>query len=149
MWTAAGAKHLIVRRYTAIWSPNILTGVTIGETISEKREAILRIAAKHGATQVRLIGSVARWEARPDSDVDLLVTWQDGTSLLARRHSSWSSRACWAQKSIYPATAGGNPRYGNRFTGTRSLYEERPGSAERSSGGNRQDRGAGRGSLGL
>ena len=82
MWTAAGAKHLIVRRYTAIWSPNILTGVTIGETISEKREAILRIAAKHGATQVRLIGSVARCEARPDSYVDLLVTWQDGTSLL-------------------------------------------------------------------
>src|ERR1039458_2528366 len=84
MWTAAGAKHLIVRRYTAIWSPNILTGVTIGETISEKREAILRIAAKHGATQVRLIGSVARCEARPDSDVDLLVTWQDGTSLVDR-----------------------------------------------------------------
>ena len=59
-----------------------MTGVTIGETIGEKREAILRVAAAHGATQVRLIGSVARGEARPDSDVDLLVTWQDGTSLL-------------------------------------------------------------------
>jgi predicted nucleotidyltransferase len=31
---------------------------------------------------VRLIGSVARGEARPDSDVDLLVTWSDGSSLL-------------------------------------------------------------------
>jgi predicted nucleotidyltransferase len=31
---------------------------------------------------VRLIGSVARGEARPDSDVDLLVTWGEGTSLL-------------------------------------------------------------------
>jgi predicted nucleotidyltransferase len=51
-------------------------------TIREKREAIVQIAARHGATKVRLIGSVARGEARPDSDVDLLVTWSEGTSLL-------------------------------------------------------------------
>jgi predicted nucleotidyltransferase len=56
--------------------------LTVGDTISEKREAILRIAARHGATHVRLIGSVARGEARPDSDVDLLVSWREGTSLL-------------------------------------------------------------------
>ena len=55
---------------------------TVGDTIREKREAILRIAGMHGATEVRLIGSVARGEARPDSDVDLLVTWGEGTSLL-------------------------------------------------------------------
>lgn len=54
----------------------------IEQTIREKREAIVTIAAKHGATHVRLIGSVARGEARPDSDVDLLVTWSEGTSLL-------------------------------------------------------------------
>jgi predicted nucleotidyltransferase len=56
--------------------------MALGGTIGEKREAILRIAARHGAMQVRLIGSVARGEARPDSDVDLLVTWSEGTSLL-------------------------------------------------------------------
>ena len=56
--------------------------VTIGEIINEKREAIVRVAAAHGAIQVRLIGSVARGEARPDSDIDLLVTWREGTSLL-------------------------------------------------------------------
>ena len=38
--------------------------------------------AKHGASEVRLIGSAARGEAGPDSDVDLLVTWRDGSSLL-------------------------------------------------------------------
>lgn len=59
-----------------------MTGAAIGEAIREQREAILRVAAKHGATQVRLIGSVARGEAGPDSDVDLLVMWQEGTSLL-------------------------------------------------------------------
>jgi predicted nucleotidyltransferase len=55
---------------------------TVGDTIREKREAIIHIAGRHGATQVRLIGSIARGEARPDSDVDLLVTWSEGTSLL-------------------------------------------------------------------
>jgi predicted nucleotidyltransferase len=54
----------------------------IDETIREKRELIVRIAEGHGATQVRLIGSVARGEARPDSDIDLLVTWREGSSLL-------------------------------------------------------------------
>ncbi|MGC9949292.1 MAG: nucleotidyltransferase family protein [Bryobacteraceae bacterium] len=58
------------------------TGAAVGEAIRERREAILRVAAAHGATQVRLVGSVARGQARPDSDVDLLVTWQAGTSLL-------------------------------------------------------------------
>lgn len=59
-----------------------MADMTVGEIVREQREAIVRIAARHGATQVRLIGSVARDEARPDSDVDLLVTWKEGTSLL-------------------------------------------------------------------
>ena len=57
-----------------------MTGIV--EVVHENREAITRIAAAHGATHVRLIGSVARGEAGPDSDVDLLVTWREGTSLL-------------------------------------------------------------------
>jgi hypothetical protein len=59
-----------------------MADMTVGDTIREKRDAIVRIAAKHGASQIRLIGSVARGEDRPDSDVDLLVTWSEGTSLL-------------------------------------------------------------------
>lgn len=55
--------------------------LTISEAIRAKRDAIISIAAKHGATRVRLIGSVARGEARPDSDIDLLVAWAEGTSL--------------------------------------------------------------------
>lgn len=43
------------------------------ELLKEKREEILRTASKHGAGNVRVFGSVARGEARPDSDVDLLV----------------------------------------------------------------------------
>lgn len=59
-----------------------MTGAAIGEAIRERREEILRVVMAHGAMQVRLIGSVARSEARPDSDVDLLVKWREGTSLL-------------------------------------------------------------------
>lgn len=38
-----------------------------------KREEIKKLAANYGAHNVRLFGSVARREARSDSDIDLLV----------------------------------------------------------------------------
>lgn len=47
-----------------------------------KRNDILRIAASHGARNVRLFGSAARGEDRPDSDLDLLVEMESGRSLL-------------------------------------------------------------------
>lgn len=46
------------------------------------RETILRIAAKHGASNVRVFGSFARGDARPDSDLDLLVDMAPDRSLL-------------------------------------------------------------------
>jgi predicted nucleotidyltransferase len=51
-------------------------------TIDRNREEILRIAARHGARNVRVFGSVARGDDRPDSDVDLLVEMEDDRSLL-------------------------------------------------------------------
>jgi hypothetical protein len=47
-----------------------------------QRAEILEIAASHGARNVRLFGSVARGEDRPDSDVDFLVDMEPGRSLL-------------------------------------------------------------------
>lgn len=41
--------------------------------LKEKREEILRIAARHGARNVRVFGSVARGEAGEGSDVDFLI----------------------------------------------------------------------------
>jgi uncharacterized protein len=41
--------------------------------LREKREEILKIAAKHGAYNVRIFGSVARDEADEESDVEILI----------------------------------------------------------------------------
>lgn len=43
------------------------------ELIHERRAQIQEIASRHGARNVRVFGSVARGEAGPDSDIDLLV----------------------------------------------------------------------------
>jgi uncharacterized protein len=48
----------------------------------EDRKAIARLAAVHGATNVRVFGSVARGQAGSTSDLDILVTLAPGRSLL-------------------------------------------------------------------
>ncbi len=52
------------------------------ELLRTKREDILRIAAKYGAYNVRIFGSVARGEADEQSDIDLLVDMEPKRSLL-------------------------------------------------------------------
>lgn len=47
--------------------------MTIEQVLREKRDDIKRIAAKHGAYNIRVFGSVARREDRPESDIDLLI----------------------------------------------------------------------------
>jgi predicted nucleotidyltransferase len=52
------------------------------EYVRSQREAIWRIAAQYGVRKIRIFGSVARGEARADSDLDLLVDLEPGRSLL-------------------------------------------------------------------
>ncbi|NPV62939.1 MAG: nucleotidyltransferase family protein [Methanotrichaceae archaeon] len=54
----------------------------LNDLLKSKRKEILRIAAKHGARNVRVFGSVARGEADFQSDIDLLVEFKRGTTLL-------------------------------------------------------------------
>ncbi len=54
----------------------------VKDILQSKREDILRIAAKYGASNVRVFGSVARGEAGPESDVDFLIDLEPGRSLL-------------------------------------------------------------------
>ena len=53
----------------------------IEELLREKREEILRIAARHGAYNVRIFGSVAKGQAGTESDVDFLVDLEPNRSL--------------------------------------------------------------------
>jgi predicted nucleotidyltransferase len=57
-------------------------GMTIAELLKTRRDEILAIAERHGASNVRIFGSVARGEAGPDNDVDLLVDLERGPTLI-------------------------------------------------------------------
>ena len=54
----------------------------IEELLKSKRLEILTIAARHGAHNLRVFGSVARGEAGPESDLDILVEMEPGKSLM-------------------------------------------------------------------
>jgi uncharacterized protein len=54
----------------------------VGRLVRKHRQDLVTTAANHGITNVRLFGSVARGEDRPDSDVDLLVDMPAGIGLL-------------------------------------------------------------------
>ena len=56
--------------------------VTLDSLRTERREAILRVAQRRGAHSLRIFGSVARGDANENSDLDLLVAWEPGRSLL-------------------------------------------------------------------
>lgn len=56
---------------------------TIGQIV-KRRDEILAAASFHGASNVRVFGSVARDEAGPQSDLDVLVRMDEGRSLLDR-----------------------------------------------------------------
>ncbi len=52
------------------------------ELLRELRAEVLSAAARHGASNLRVYGSVVRGEAGPQSDIDLLVDMEEGRSLL-------------------------------------------------------------------
>ena len=52
------------------------------EILKQKREEVLKIAAKYGVKNIRVFGSIARGEDDEKSDVDLLINVPDGFTLL-------------------------------------------------------------------
>ncbi|NGQ95109.1 nucleotidyltransferase family protein [Brevibacillus sp. SYP-B805] len=49
-----------------------------------KRNEILQIASRHGAKNLRIFGSQVKETAQKDSDIDVLVEFEEGRSLLDR-----------------------------------------------------------------
>jgi predicted nucleotidyltransferase len=58
-----------------------LSGMSL-EELRSRRNEILSVAARHGASNVRVFGSVVRGDDLHDSDIDLLVEVEPGRSLL-------------------------------------------------------------------
>jgi hypothetical protein len=51
------------------------------DLLRDKRDLIFKVANKHGIKNIRVFGSVARHEDVPESDLDLLVDFEEGRSL--------------------------------------------------------------------
>jgi hypothetical protein len=54
----------------------------VGRRVRRRRRDLVSAAAAHGVTNLRVFGSVARGQDRPDSDVDLLADLPPGMGLL-------------------------------------------------------------------
>lgn len=52
------------------------------ERLRRRRRALTNAAQRHGVARLRVFGSLARGEAGPDSDIDLLVDLKPGKTLL-------------------------------------------------------------------
>ena len=57
------------------------TSSRLTRLVADRRDEILAIAAQHGASNVRLIGSVARGEDQAASDIDFVVRVEPGRSV--------------------------------------------------------------------
>jgi uncharacterized protein len=60
----------------------VIDDVLTLEGLRRRRPEILRVARRRRAHRIAVFGSVARGEAGPGSDLDLLVDFEPGTSLL-------------------------------------------------------------------
>ncbi len=55
--------------------------LTLNDLRTHRRDDILDLAARHGAHDLRVFGSLARGEGTESSDLDLLVSWDPGRDL--------------------------------------------------------------------
>lgn len=65
-----------------VWESISFEHVPMDALLKQHAQAIRRIAARHGVTRLRIVGSRAREEAGPDSDLDILVNLKAGCSAL-------------------------------------------------------------------
>jgi hypothetical protein len=76
---AAGMELSMTVRERA-QEPRALSG-PVGRIVQQRRRELVAAAEAHGASNVRVFGSVARGSDRPGSDVDLLVDLPPGLGL--------------------------------------------------------------------
>jgi uncharacterized protein len=70
--TLGGVPYVWVKQMTALTLDHL----------RQRRDQIIALAGRHGASNVRVFGSVARGDAVAGSDLDLLVDFEPGRSLM-------------------------------------------------------------------
>jgi predicted nucleotidyltransferase/DNA-binding XRE family transcriptional regulator len=81
---AATGHRLVVELEPGGRSRPGLPDTPLGRRLRRNRSAVLAAARRHGASNVRVFGSVARGEDGPDGDVDLVVDLAPGAGLPGR-----------------------------------------------------------------
>lgn len=83
--------------------------------LQSRREELLRAARRHHARNVRVFGSVARGDDRPDSDIDLLVEFDPEASLLDLVALQQDVEALLGRRADVVSTDGLNPMLRERI----------------------------------
>jgi predicted nucleotidyltransferase len=96
------------------------------ERLRRCRAEILGLAQQHRARLVAVFASVARGEARPCSDLDLLVDFEPGASLLDHVGFFWILRNSWASESTSSRGTLSSPRT-TTFAPRLWIYDQKPG----------------------
>ena len=91
------------------------------EQLQARRDELIALASKHKAENLRVFGSVARGEANENSDVDLLVHFQQGASLFDLIHLIEDTSALINTKVDVVSDGGLSP-----YLAKRILAEARP-----------------------
>ena len=116
----------------------------IRERVNQKRAQILQVAGRFGARNVRVIGSVARGEAGPESDLDLLVDLEEGRSLLDHAALMIELEKLLGCKVDVAIEQGLRPRVRDRVLGEAVPFEARCRAPSGRLGGDRPHPAAGR-----
>ena len=61
----------------------VLSSTSTGRLLRDKASELIAAASRLGASNLHVFGSVARGEDGPESDIDLMVDLEDGTSLIS------------------------------------------------------------------
>ena len=81
MLIEAAGLDFIIRVPTNTYRHPALPDSAQTRALVKHRQRILDLVAEHHASNVRIFGSVARGEAKPDSDIDILVDFEKGATL--------------------------------------------------------------------
>lgn len=79
----ATGHQLVVSLERDLTSKSGLPDSAFGRRLRRHRAAVLEIARRHGATNVRVFGSVARGQDTDESDIDLMVDLDPGVGLVS------------------------------------------------------------------